>query len=274
MKKVLFILLVIAIAYTVPAMGQQLKGDILGPHNVNGHGCASCHAPHSGAVGNGGSNSATGEDTLWGRDFYSTTYTLNNGDTLTVNNVGAYSSTDPAFHTAACLSCHDGNQTKVIGMTGKSVETVEGGKQVPTYLNDGTESLKNDHPVDEVYDPTQSYNWPGIVNADGSITWTVTADVTAFQNSYGRPFRLYASTSGRSGAGSYVECSTCHNPHSVNYARSTFAGVKNAVKPTNWFVRGWYNTDNPASNSGQQFCRSCHYSKSNEYVQNYGIPTT
>ena len=68
--------------------------------------------------------------------------------------------------------------------------------------------------------------------------------------------------------GSYVECSTCHNPHSVNYARSTFQGVKNAVKPTNFFIRGWYDMT-AGSNSTQQFCRSCHYSKSNEYVQNY-----
>lgn len=273
MKKVTLILFVIAIAFTLPAMGQQLSGDILGPHNVNGHGCASCHAPHSGAKGNGGTNAASGETYLWGRDFYATTYTLNDGSTLAVTNSGAYASTDTSFHTAACMSCHDGNQTQVIGMTGLSVETVEGGKQVPTYLNDGTESLKNDHPLHVVYDPTTTFNWPGVVNPDGSITWTSTTASTNFQASYGRPFRLYASTSGPDGVGSYVECSTCHNPHSVNWARSTFQGVKNAVKPTNWFVRGWYNTDNPASNSGQQFCRSCHYSKSNEYV-NQTVPTT
>ena len=271
MKKVLFILFVLTFAVGIAA-AQQLTGDILGPHNVNGHGCASCHAPHTGAKGNRGTNGATGETYLWGRDFFTNNYTLNDGSTLAVTNTGAYASTDTAFHTAACLSCHDGNQTQVQGMTGLTVETVEGGS-VTTYLNDGSESLKNDHPLHVTYDPTTSFNWPGTVGADGSITWTTTPDVTEFQKNYGRPFRLYASTSGPDGVGSYVECTTCHTPHSVNYNRSTYQGTKNTVKPTNFFVRGWYITDNANSNSGQQFCRSCHYSKSNEYVQHYGITT-
>jgi hypothetical protein len=280
LKKAVFVVFAVLFAAGI-ASAQQFKGkDILGPHNVNGHGCASCHAPHSGAVGNGGSVATTGEAYLWGRDFYVTTYQTFGYD-ATTNPTAAFSvtaagfkETDPLFHTAACMSCHDGNQTTVVGMTGQTVETVEGGKTVTTYLNDGTESLKNDHPVDVKYDPTTSYNWPGTVNATtGAITWTTTADSTEFQKNYGRPFRMYAGT-GTAGVGSYVECSTCHNPHSVSYSRSTYNNVANTVKPTNFFVRGWYNTDNPASNSGAQFCRSCHYSKSNEYVQNYGIPTT
>ena len=281
LKKVVFAMFVVLFAMGMAAAQQIPKGsDILGPHNVNGHGCASCHAPHSGAVGNGGSIASTGEAYLWGRDFYVTTYQtygwdINTplNDTIVVTAAG-FKETDPLFHTAACMSCHDGNQTHVVGMTGHTVETVEGGKTVTTYLNDGTESLKNDHPVDVQYNPTTAFNWPGTVNATtGAITWTVTADSTEFQKNYGRPFRLYAGT-GTTGVGSYVECSTCHNPHSVNFSRSTYQGVANTVKPSNFFVRGWYNTDNPASNSGAQFCRSCHYSKSNEYVQNYGVPTT
>jgi len=269
MKKAMFILFVMLFAIGM-ASAQQLTGDILGPHDVNGHGCASCHAPHTGAQGNRGTNAGAGENYLWGRDFYATTYTFNDGSTATITNSGAFAATDTLFHTAACLSCHDGNQTQVQGMTGLSVETVEGGS-VTTYLNDGSESLKNDHPVHTVYTPG-GFNWPGTVNADGSITWGTDADTTEFQKNYGRPFRLYASTSGPEGVGSYVECTTCHNPHSVNYSKSKYLGVTQ-VKPTNFFVRGWYNTDNPNSNSGQQFCRSCHYSKSNEYVQHYGIIT-
>ena len=268
MKKLLFILFVIAIACTLPAMGQ----DILGPHNVSGHGCASCHAPHSGAKGNGGTNAASGENYLWGRDFVATTYTLNDGSTLTVTNSGAI--TDQTFHTVACLSCHDGS-VAIAGMTGNSIEAIPGGYQPPTYLNDGSESLKNDHPLDVTYVPTSAaHNWPGTVNADGSITWSTTdAATNAFQASYGRPFRLYASTTGRDGVGSYVECSTCHNPHSEMWSSSTFAGVKNAVKPSAFFVRGWYDLNNAGSNSTQQFCRSCHYSKSNE-AMGVTVPTT
>jgi hypothetical protein len=269
LKKILFVMLVALFAVGI-ASAQQLKGDILGPHNVNGHGCASCHAPHSGAKGNGGTSTATGVSYLWGRDFYQTTYTGWSGNTIAI--AASYTSADPQFHTAACMSCHDGNQTAVVGMTGNSIETVEGGKSAPTYLAKDAQGLTNDHPVDVPYVPG-GFNWPGTVNTTtGAITWTVDTPTAQFQASYGRPFRLYAGT-GTAGVGSYVECSTCHNPHSVNYSRSTYAGVANAVKPTNFFVRGWYNTDNAASNSGAQFCRSCHYSKSNEYV-GQTVPTT
>jgi hypothetical protein len=282
MKKVIFILFVMMFAVGIAAA----QSDILGPHNVNGHGCASCHAPHTGAKGNGGTNAASGENYLWGRDFYATTYytfgydaTTDPGAAFSVSNGGAFSQTDPLFHTAACLSCHDGNQTAVVGMTGLSVETVEGGIHVPTYLNDGTESLKNDHPVHVTYAPASGcttptatcspYNWTGTVNADGSITWGTDTATTNFQTSYGRPFRLYAVA----GQGSYVECSSCHNPHSYNLAKGKFANVSGAVKPSAFFVRGWYDASNKASNSATQFCRSCHYSKSNEYV-NVTVPTT
>ena len=273
LKRVLFVAFLALFAVGV-ASAQQLAGqDILGPHNVNGHGCASCHAPHSGAAGNGGTNKASGENYLWGRDFYATTYTAFSGNTIVVAN-GVFAATDPAFHTAACMSCHDGNQTAVVGMAGVTKETIEGGKTVPTYLNDGTEGLKNDHPVDVPYVPG-GYNWAGTVDpVTGAFTWDTTAGgaTIAFTNNYGRPVRFYGGT-GTAGVGAYIECSTCHNPHSVNYSKSTYLGVKNAVKPTNFFVRGWYNTDNAASNSGQQFCRTCHYSKSNEYVNQFGIVT-
>jgi hypothetical protein len=262
LKKMLFLMFVALFAVGI-ASAQQLKGDILGPHNVNGHGCASCHAPHSGAVGNGGTNAAIGEQYLWGRDFYATTYTAFSGNSIVVANT-TYAATDPSFHTAACMSCHDGNQTHIIGMAGITAELVEG-KQIPTYLNDGTESLKNDHPVDVQYAcGAANHNWECTVDATGKLTWSTTDGPTvAFTNNYGRPVRFYAGT-GTSGTGAYIECSTCHNPHSVNYSNSTYLGVKNTTKPTNFFVRGWYNTDNPTSNSGQQFCRSCHQSKSNE----------
>ena len=130
LKKVVFLMLVALFAVGV-ASAQQLAGqDILGPHNVNGHGCASCHAPHSGAKGNGGTSTATGVPYLWGRDFYQTTYTGWSGNTIAI--AATYAQSDPQFHTAACMSCHDGNQTAVVGMTGNSVETVEGGMKAPT----------------------------------------------------------------------------------------------------------------------------------------------
>src|SRR5215475_15312887 len=87
MNKLVFALvLAVACSGTAVAQGFTIADDVLGAHNVNGHGCASCHAPHSGAVGNGGSIASTGEAYLWGRDFYVTTYQTFGYDAATPTN--------------------------------------------------------------------------------------------------------------------------------------------------------------------------------------------
>ena len=256
MKRIIFLLVILAVAAS-PAAFAQFQ-DILGPHNVNGHGCASCHTPHSGGAGQGiGGDPSTGVNYLWGRDFIAKTYYGFDGDDFTTTS--SYTADDPLFHTAACLSCHDGSVT-VAGMTGQSFETVNGNK-VTTYLASDGYSLTNDHPVHVKYNPG-GYNWPGTVGADGKVTFDLTSAAAAnFNQNYGHPARFYAVA----GQGSYVECSSCHNPHSMNYAKYSISGTS-ITKPTRFFVRGWYDSANPASNSATQFCRSCHYSKSNEYV--------
>ena len=260
MKRTMFILLALIVAASPFALGQFQ--DILGPHNVNCHGCASCHTPHSGAAGQGiGGDVSTGVNYLWGRDFIAKTYYSFGGESFTT--ASSFSETDPLFHTAACLSCHDGSVT-VAGMTGQSFETVNGNK-VPTYLATDGYSLENDHPVHVTYSPG-GYNWPGTVDANGKVVWDNTDAAASWftNNSYGHPIRFYG-VAGTTTGSAYVECSTCHNPHSMNYAKITI-GTTKLVKPTRFFVRGWYDSANPASNSATQFCRSCHYSKSNEYV--------
>jgi hypothetical protein len=264
MKKVLF-LLVIALFATGMALAQGSSiggnGDILGPHNVNGHGCASCHAPHNGAAQNtSGGNSATGETYLWGRGLIATTYNTFGGKTMTT--LATYSETDVQFHTAACLSCHDGS-VQPAGMNGTAFEATQDGLHPNTYIN--SDSLKNDHPVDVAYDTTKTSNWPGTVDVNGTITWTATTPAM----DYGHPVRFYGDkTTGKA----MVECSTCHNPHAMNIARVKLANGTSVNKPTAFFIRGWYDDGNAASNSTTQFCRSCHYSKSNEYVGNT-VPT-
>lgn len=285
MKKVMLLLLVIAVfAFCGAAMAQ----DILGGHNVNGHGCAACHSPHNGAAGNGGAagDADTGNYYLWGRTFVLASYTQtgHSGTTETIDiSSKANALAETVFHTAACLSCHDG-AIHPIGMSGTSLETVDGTNKAPTYLvtGDGTNGLQNDHPVHVAYLPNpapaactnppapappicSAYNWPSAVAA-GKITWTAgvavggVADVNAaFATSYGRPARFYADATANE---AMIECSTCHNPHAVDVAKGTFAGTANSLKTARFFMRGWYDSVNPASNSATQFCRSCHYSKS------------
>ena len=267
MKKVLF-LLVIALFATGMALAQGSpiggNGDILGPHNVNGHGCASCHAPHNGAAQNfAGGDSATGTTYLWGRNLIVTTYTTFGGASMTTKASYAESN-DPQFHTAACLSCHDGS-IKPAGMNGTTFEATQDGIHPATYLAADSSSLANDHPVDVKFGG--SYDWPGTVDVNGTWTWTATTP----NIDYGHPVRLYGTTA--NGGQAMVECSTCHNPHAMNVAKVTLSSGTKVDKPTAFFIRGWYDDGNSASNSTTQFCRSCHYSKSNEYV-GLTIPTT
>jgi hypothetical protein len=262
MKKALFILLAVMFAIGVAA-----AQDVLGPHNVNGHGCVSCHAPHSGPAGLDptSANAAQGDVYLWGRNLVAKSYNVFGGTTFTVP-AAITDEKDTLFHTAACLSCHDGSVT-IAGMTGKSLEDVDGKTGITTYL--GSDDLTNDHPVHVPY-TASTYNWPVTIDANGTLTWGTDANTAAFTANYGRTVRFYATTNG--GGQAMVECTTCHNPHLELAYKGTIKGTKGTVVPSKWFIRGWYN-EVASSNSTTQFCRQCHYSKSNEYVNILNVTT-
>jgi hypothetical protein len=81
---ILLTLIIVAVAFTGSAMAQfTLDQDVLGAHNINGRGCVSCHQPHSGSAGSGGTDTSTGTIVLWGRSFLGKTYTTYGGITLT-----------------------------------------------------------------------------------------------------------------------------------------------------------------------------------------------
>jgi hypothetical protein len=158
-------------------LGSGITGvDKLGAHQNGGKGCVGCHAPHSGAFGNGG-NAQTGQVqdkvnagnyALWGQDLgplYG--YVLTQGDKVQGGNT--YTTTLPAqsdFFTfpeeisgvMMCLSCHDGNIAQGAMMTNKSYEQATGllpkglygPNAIPTLLGqDGTAAgnYYNDHPI-------------------------------------------------------------------------------------------------------------------------------
>lgn len=242
MKRVtLFLVLALAI-FTLPTWAQY-SDPLLGPHNVAEKGCRACHAPHNGAVMNGGTEKGTGEVYLWGRDFKAATYNTFGGGSFTT--VATPLETDPVVHTQMCLSCHDG---------GISDATMSSDAKLP---NDGY-SLQNDHPVNVEYAPatsTRPYNW-NITITSGRASFVDTTWVG------GHPARLYVDAAGTTAS---VQCSTCHNPHSFNRAVFKIGGV-NVVKTSSRFVRGWYDPADGKSKS--DFCRSCHYSKTDVYDGN------
>jgi len=315
MRKLSLVILVM-LGVTGLAMAQVTSptNDVLGAHNVYGRGCIACHAPHSGAAGNGGNQTSnSGNLALWGEDLsplYGQTLGFGNGgaNTVTIPNYGTTpvtvggttipgaglpaSAQDGIFVITACLSCHDGNLAKVGMMKGSTVETVTIGGATfnpPTLLgNDGSTlgNYMNDHPVGPSANPGCGgpYNWDCTINANGSFSFSGTAgkqfitdyfDVTTYgalsalvmvPGTTIPPFPPGAVTSN-----SWVTCTTCHDQHDMLYFKSDAAGD---IKPTRFFVRGWYNPGNsPTSNSAAQFCRSCHGGESNE-MHGQTVPTT
>jgi cytochrome c553 len=300
-KVILLILVVLAMAAYASAQVTSPTQDVLGAHNVYGRGCVACHAPHSGAAGNGAPTSAnSGNLALWGEDL-----TPLYGQTLGFGNAGSYTITIPNYGTptmptvngvaptglpgspdgtfviAACLSCHDGNIAKTGMMRGTTYETVTisgASFNPPTLLgNDGTTpgNYMNDHPVGPTANPGCGgpYNWDCTANADGSISFNGTAS-TAFLTDYfdvtkygpiANLVKTAGTKAGFSGAistNSWVTCTTCHDQHDMSYFRADASGT---IKPTHFFVRGWYDPGNTTtSNSAAQFCRSCHGGESNE----------
>ena len=274
------------------------------------HGCMLCHAPHSasatisnaavtpvgpvnklnfdgGAVPpgwtpipqpNGGGNVA-GSIYLWGTALTAQTYTTWDGSNISSANVtnGKYSA---VVHTLLCMSCHDNaNSGYLMGLgygkpTGNewgvtNVVTDAYGDHIglSTMNSAGTSwdtgsSLQNSHPVHAVYS-SGGTNWK--INTDGTFVDTTFALTNTLN---GHPAKLWMD-----GGVAYVECTTCHDPHrETEFAfwngSAYTVGTPNS---TVFYLRGPY-TD-PTSGNGNtnaNFCRSCHYSKSQAYQDNSG----
>jgi len=220
MKKLALLLLVILMAATLAmAQGTSIGNtayvptvDVLGAHLNGGRGCAGCHAPHSGARGNGWvvtteSAANNGDQALWGTDtsiIQSQTniiFDQGDGGVAIPWATGAAFKTDPLFKgVATCLSCHDGNVSKGAMMTGVSWEQAQGmldftgtngvklygTGSIPTFLgNDGAGAgdYNNDHPVGpgganiaagDLTNGSGGLNW-GLIITPGRRGLTVTA---------------------------------------------------------------------------------------------------
>ena len=312
MKRIVVVLLLIlGLAGYAAAQVSSPTADVLGAHNVYGRGCIACHAPHSGAAGNGGPSSPnTGNFILWGEDLtplYGQTFTFAGGRTVTIPNYGTTpvtvggttypavgfptSPSDGTFIIAACLSCHDGNIAVVGMMTGKTVETVTINGAVfrpPTLLgNDGSTpgNYLNDHPVgtSAVVSCGGTHNWDCTVNANGSISFNGTNSTQFLADYYdvvtygpiGSLVKVAGTGVGTPPYSTYTSNSwgTCTTCHDQHDMLYFSAGPK-GIKETHFFVRGWYAPGNtPTSNSAAQFCRTCHGGESNE-MHGQIVPTS
>ena len=233
------------------------QSDPLGPHNVGGHGCVLCHVPNAVQPN---ANDTEPADAFWARE---------SPTPETAGGAGSLSLDKPVFHTFVCLTCHDGSLA-TIGVLGREFEL---GKGIEPATDLELARANGVHPVHVPYLPNDGCDvpsancnpehWPSRVDTSGALTWSGDKYSQLFDNVYGRPIRFYPTA--ENGGRAMVECSTCHNPHSVQATRYKLQG-KIQEKPSAAFVRGWYETQGPHRDTVSKFCRSCHYAQSGNYV--------
>jgi hypothetical protein len=256
--------------------------DVLGAHLNYGRGCTACHAPHSGAYGNGNAKTAdttAGNVALWGEDV-SSLYgkTITSGSTNGATGVievlpSSFTATTPDVGgLLVCLSCHDGNYATGAMMKNQVYESLPATygtlNKIPTLLgNDGTGvgNYLNDHPVgiNAVMGCGGPYDWDCSISATGSVSMTG-ANSSRFVTNYGffvSP-KIYNNLP-------TVQCTTCHNQHLMNVVKVTNgpkSGLPSGSYATMFFIRAPYNPASGTAGSNQtaQFCRQCHGGESNE----------
>jgi hypothetical protein len=276
MKKALFVLLMVfAVAGFAMAQITTTNTDVLGAHLNYGRGCTGCHAPHSGAYGNGAAKTAdpaAGNHALWGQDVGSLV-----GQTLvfageTSQTLAALDATTPDVNITECLSCHDGNLAKGGMMKNAVYETLPATygthNAVPTLLgSDGstTGNYLNDHPVglSAAISCTGQYNWDCTI-VNGAITYPAGTAMYQFVQNYG----FFVSPKNYNGT-PVVTCTSCHHQHVMQVsvvANGSKSGLPSGNYATMFFVRGPYNPASGTANSNQtaQFCRQCHGGEANE----------
>jgi cytochrome c553 len=289
MKKMFFVLLlVLGVAGMAMAQsGASPTTDVLGAHLNYGRGCAGCHAPHSGAYGNGAAKTAdtsSGNYALWGQDTGSLYgKTIVTGQELVGGSGTANSFTEvlPASMNSnapdvsgliTCLSCHDGNWAQGAMMKNAVFETLPPTygtyNTIPTLLGNNNAGqvgdYLNDHPVglNATVSCGGQYNWDctetnGVISMNGPNS-------SKFVTNYG----FFVSLSAYNNT-AVVTCTSCHNQHVMNVVKVTngpTTGLASGYYSTMFFIRAPYNpaSTTPGSNQTAQFCRQCHGGEANE----------
>ena len=189
--------------------------------------CVFCHTPHGGDT--------TAAVPLWNRTLATpasyTTYSSLGSTSMNAAEapVGSVS--------IACLSCHDGTQAMdtvlnepgsgaVVASYGSGTWT---GNDLPEGIADLTQDLSNDHPIGIQYGgggitvnaPFAATNDPDFVSPsnqvlNGTTVWWIDTEATPNTTRQKTDIQLYTrSVAGIDGnlAQPFVECASCHDPH-------------------------------------------------------------
>ena len=291
-KSFLVLLMILAVAAFAAAQTYAPPSDVLGAHLNYGRGCAACHAPHSGAWGNGANKSGdvtSGQSILWGQDtgnLYGRTI-ITAGNTVEVLPASMALTTPDVNGLITCLSCHDGNYAQGAMMKNQVYETLPTTygtfNKIPTLLGndgDGAGNYLANHPVglNATVACGGQWNWD-CTETNGTISMNG-PNSSQFVKNYGFFVSLSAYNST-----AVVTCTSCHNQHLMNVVSvknglgsygSGSSGLPTGAYATMFFVRGPYNPASGTGGSNQtaQFCRECHGGEANESNGSYTIPTT
>lgn len=277
MKRYWLMVAMMACAGSAAAQISSQSTDVLGAHLNYGRGCVACHAPHSGANGNGEARSGdpgSGTAALWGQDvsgLYGRTLVTDGGRFVEVLPTSISAGTPDVAGMLTCLSCHDGNYAQKAMMKNQIYETLPAtygtANAVPTLLGAGeagSSSYLSEHPM----------GLSATVSCGGPSDWDCTQNSgvismrgpqsSRFVNNYG-----FFVKPGAYNNTAVIVCTTCHEPHVMNavtVAAGSTSGLPAGTYATMFFLRGPYNPNdtNPQSNQTAQFCRQCHADKSNE----------
>jgi hypothetical protein len=287
MKKTLLVMLmVLAMAAFAAAQIQAPTSDVLGAHLNYGRGCAACHAPHSGAWGNGANKSGdttSGTQILWGQDvgaLYGKTI-ITAGNTVEVLPASFAATTPDVTGLITCLSCHDGNYATGAMMKNQVYETLPAGyggfNKIPTLLGNDGNGVGNylaNHPVglNATVACGGQWNWD-CTETNGKISMNG-PNSSQFVKNYG----FFVKTSAYNNT-AVVTCTSCHNQHLMNVVKVTngaTSGLPSGNYATMFFVLAPYNPASGTAGSNQtaQFCRQCHGGEANESNGGLTIPTT
>jgi len=252
--------------------------DVLGAHLNYGRGCAACHAPHSGAWGNGANKSGdtvSGQAILWGQDtgnLYGQTITTAGGTVEVLPTAAEFvADTQPDVKgLLTCLSCHDGNWAEGAMMKDAVYETLPNTygtyNTIPTLLGndgDGAGNYIANHPVglNATVSCGGQWNWD-CTETNGKIVMNG-PNSAQFVKNYG----FFVSLSAYNNT-AVVTCTSCHNQHIMNTVNVTAAksGLPPNYYATMFFLVGPYNPASGTAGSNQtaQFCRQCHGGEANE----------
>lgn len=279
MKKMFVVLLVVMglAGLAMAQIGAAPTTDVLGAHLNYGRGCAACHAPHSGAWGNGANKSGdttSGDSILWGQDvgsLYGKTITTAGGTVETLP-TSMLATTPDVNGLLTCLSCHDGNYAEGAMMKDEVFETLPPTygtfNKIPTLVgNDGNGAGANsylaNHPVglNATVSCGGTYSWDctetnGVISMNGPNS-------SKFFTNYG----FFVSLSAYNNT-AVVTCTSCHNQHIMNVVKvsSRNSGQPAGNYATMFFINSPYNPASTTAGSNQtaQFCRQCHGYEANE----------